>query len=99
VLPYYFYCTTRVCGPVFVVVGIPVLMVGVLFVVVFYCFVELMSNFSWFSVTHGCCNVLDIALPTTFVEDGMVASYLWGGAARFLGELQKTCVVYVTVTQ
>jgi hypothetical protein len=83
------------------VVGVPVLMVGVLFVVVFYCFVELMSNFSWFSVTHGCCNVFDTAPPTTFtkISDVAVASYVCGGVARFLDEFQKTCVTYLIVVQ
>jgi hypothetical protein len=101
VLLYYFYCTTRVCGPVVVVVGISVLMVGVPFVVAVYFCVELMSNVSWFSVTHGCCNVFDTAPPTTFtkISDVAVASDVCGGVARFLDEFQKTCVTYLIVVQ
>jgi hypothetical protein len=45
VLLFYICCTTGVCGPV-VVVGTPVLMVGVSFVVVFGCCGELMPKFS-----------------------------------------------------
>jgi hypothetical protein len=55
-------------------VGIPVVMVGGSFVVVFDCFVELCSNFSRFISTRVSCDVFYIALPTMFVEDVTVAS-------------------------
>jgi hypothetical protein len=81
------------------VVDLPVFVVGELFVATFDCFVELKFCFSRFCIIRVGCDFSCIALPTTFVKDVTVASYLWGGAARFLDELQKTCVVYVIVTQ
>ena len=80
-------------------VDLPVFVVGELVVATSDCFVELTFCVSRFCIIHFDCGLSCIALPTTVVEDGMVASYLWGGAARFLDELQKTCEVYGRVTQ
>jgi hypothetical protein len=95
---YFVYCTTEVCVPVDVV-GIPVFVVGDLFVATFGSVVELKVCFSRFCIIRVGCDFSCIALPTTFVKDVTVVSYLWGGAARFLDELQKTCEVYGRVTQ
>jgi hypothetical protein len=81
------------------VVDLPVFVVGELVVATFDCVLEHTFCFPRFCTIHGGCDFSCIALPTTVVEDGMVASYLWGGAARFLDELQKTCAVYVVVPQ
>jgi hypothetical protein len=76
-------------------VGIPVLELGVSFVVVVGLFAESMSNFSYCSVTYVGCNVVVTAPPTTFenISDVTVASWLCRGATRFLDELQKMCVI------
>jgi hypothetical protein len=79
------------------VVDIPVLMVGGSFVAVVDCFVERKFCFSRFCTIRVGCDFSYIALPTKFVKDVTVASYLWGGSARFLDGLQKTCVIYVII--
>jgi hypothetical protein len=56
------------------VVGIPVLMVGVSFIVAFDCFVEIMSNFSRFVTSRIGFGFFDTAPPTMFVSDVTVAS-------------------------
>ena len=48
-------------------VDIPVFVVGVSFVVVFDCCLDIMSNFAWFGTIHVDCNFVDIAPPTNFV--------------------------------
>ena len=55
-------------------VGIPVLMVGVSFIVAFDCFVEIMSNFSRFVTICVGFGIFDTAPPTMFVSDVTVAS-------------------------
>ena len=54
--------------------GIPVLKVGVSFIVAFDCFVEIMSNFSRFVTIRVGFGFFDTAPPTMFVSDVMVAS-------------------------
>ena len=55
-------------------VGIPVLKVGVSFIVVFDGFVEIMSNFSRFVTIRVGFGFFDTAPPTMFVSDVTVAS-------------------------
>jgi hypothetical protein len=57
------------------------------------------SIFASFGTSPNCCIVCFNALPTAFVDNVTVALSTCGGAVRFLDELQKTCVVCVTLVR
>ena len=73
--------------------------VGVVVYVVLSFVLVFNYNFSSFGYPLGCCDYMHNALSTILSDNVEVALSLWRGVVRFLGELQKTCVVGVILFQ